>query len=139
MAKHRLAIHVSKHHGIDVATLIQVQAPRANVAHRQSGGFKQLALDVHVPLVHMWRIVYVVIDTNNLGWSGIAVRERIRERRKYLEGQLIRLVEVITGSVGAGANGIVEYSRAYANRGLVIFKRVKRQADARIPVVGRGV
>src|ERR1700691_1418695 len=114
MAKNRDAVHVVRHHRVDVATFIQVQAPRANVAHRQSGGCKQFALDVDVPLVHMRGIVDVVIDTNNLGWSRIASRERVRERREYLEGQLVRLVEVITGSVSAGANGIVEDSGAYA-------------------------
>ena len=116
-----------------------MQAPRANVAHRQSGVFKQFALDVDVPLVHMRRIVDVVIDTDDLGWNRVAGREGVRERRKYLEGQLVRLIEVITGSVGAGANGIVENSGAYANRGFVIFKRIKRQAESRIPVVGGGV
>src|ERR1700722_20285508 len=116
-----------------------MQASRANVAHRQSSVFKQFALDVDVPLVHMRRVVDVVIDTNDLGCSRVALRERVGERRKYLERQLVRLIEVITGSVGARPDGIVENSRAYANRGLVIFKRIKRQADSRIPVVGRGV
>src|SRR6202041_1496701 len=118
---------------------IQVQSPRANVAHRQSSGFKQFALDVHIPLVHMRRIVDVVIDANDLGWDVIAGRECVGERGEKFEGQFVRLIEVITGSVGAGANGIVENSGADANRGLVIFKRVKRQADSRIPVVGGGV
>ena len=133
------AVHVVRLHRIDVAAFIQVQASRANVPHRQSSVFKQFALDVDIPLVHMRRIVDVVIHTNDLGWNRVALRERVRERGKYLEGQLVRLVEVITGGVGAGANGIVENSGAYANRGLVIFKWVKRQADSRVPVPGRGV
>src|ERR1041385_9471981 len=102
-----------------------MHSARTHVADGQSGGLEELALNIEIPLIHLRGVIRAIVHSNELRRRRQRAGEWIGELRQGDEGESVRWIEVIAGSVGASANRIEEDSKTRADRRLVIAEGIE--------------